>query len=159
MFRVIRPSSGANRISFTNAARCLEELLKMGVWPETFRAKINEYLHQVGNWLLFQTKCKVQPSEIKICMRQKKHCCKFRENLRYISFRVWNNLELPLKIFLESDLWNHNSTHKFSLISTLCQESWLSKEFLHFMPEVVYLTCSGLRYGWQEGSCKQGISN
>ena len=25
----------------------------MGVWPETCRAKINEYLHQVGNWLLF----------------------------------------------------------------------------------------------------------
>ena len=35
----------------------------MGVWPEKFRAEINEYLHQVGNWLLFQTKCKVQPSE------------------------------------------------------------------------------------------------
>ena len=24
----------------------------MGVWPETCRAKINKYLHQVGNWLL-----------------------------------------------------------------------------------------------------------
>ena len=35
----------------------------MGVWHETCRAKINEYLHQVGNWLLFQTKCKVQPPE------------------------------------------------------------------------------------------------
>ena len=32
--------------------------------PETCRAKINKYLHQVGNWLLFQTKCKVQPSKI-----------------------------------------------------------------------------------------------
>ena len=32
--------------------------------PETCRTKINKYLHQVGNWLLFQTKCKVQLSII-----------------------------------------------------------------------------------------------
>ena len=32
--------------------------------PETCRAKINKYSHQVGNWLLFQTICKVQPSKM-----------------------------------------------------------------------------------------------
>ena len=86
-FGLIRPSSGAIEfiISFTNAAfgvlgaaRCLEERARWWCvalplafycswrWaykPETCRAKINKYLHQVGHWLLFQTKCKVQPSK------------------------------------------------------------------------------------------------
>ena len=64
-FGPIRPSSGAIEfiISFTNAAygvlgaaRCLEERARwwwVALLPETCRAKINKYLHQVGNWLLF----------------------------------------------------------------------------------------------------------
>ena len=79
-FGLIRPSSGAIEfiISFINAAygvlgaaRCLEDKFycswRWAYKPETCRAKINKYLHQVGNWLLFQTKCKVQPSKIR-CM-------------------------------------------------------------------------------------------
>ena len=86
-FGLIRPSSGAIECQWQRNAPPARTLLKTPsctkdtIWcickgnykfywswrwaykPETCRAKINKYLHQVGHWLLFQTKCKVQPSK------------------------------------------------------------------------------------------------